>query len=81
MVLTRLQKENLKVKLSKRCFFQQQVKYLGHVVSTDGVATDPDKIAAVAKYTRTTFGSRNHSWVLTVIVDVLFLGSHKLPHP
>lgn len=50
MVLKRLQRENLKMKLSKCCFFQQQVKYLGHVVSADGVATKPDKIAAVAKW-------------------------------
>ena len=50
LVLQRLQKENLKVKLSKCCFFQKQVKYLGHVVSEDGVATDPDKIAAVAQW-------------------------------
>ena len=50
LVLQRLQKENLKVKLSKCCFFQKQVKYLGHVVSEAGVATDPDKIAAVAQW-------------------------------
>ncbi len=50
LVLQRLQKENLKVKLSKCCFLQKQVKYLGHVVSEDGVAIDPDKIAAVTPW-------------------------------
>ena len=50
LLVQRLQKENLKVKLSKCCFFLKQVKYLGHVVSDDGVATDPNKIAAVAQW-------------------------------
>uniref|UniRef100_A0AAQ5ZUW2 Reverse transcriptase/retrotransposon-derived protein RNase H-like domain-containing protein n=1 Tax=Amphiprion ocellaris TaxID=80972 RepID=A0AAQ5ZUW2_AMPOC len=47
-VLSRLQQEGLKVKLSKCEFFKKEVKYLGHVISADGVSTDPDKIAAVA---------------------------------
>lgn len=46
-IFSRLDKEGLKVKLSKCQFFQRQVKYLGHVVSAEGVSTDPDKIAAV----------------------------------
>ena len=49
-VLQRLQKENLRAKLSKCCLFQKEVKYLGHVVSSEGVSTDPEKIAAVAKW-------------------------------
>ncbi|XP_062407933.1 uncharacterized protein LOC134099157 [Sardina pilchardus] len=51
-VLTRLHFEGLKVKLEKCCFFRTEVKYLGHVISKDGVATDPDKINAVAKWVR-----------------------------
>ncbi len=46
-VFSRLQKQRLKIKMSKCHFFQTQVKYLGHVVSTEGVSTDPDKVAAV----------------------------------
>lgn len=46
-VFSRLQHQGLKIKLSKCQFFQKQVKYLGHVVSPEGVATDPDKVAAV----------------------------------
>lgn len=52
LVLGRLSRESLKVKLSKCHFLQQEVSYLGHVVSAAGVATDPKKIAAVAEWAR-----------------------------
>uniref|UniRef100_A0A3B1JU25 Gypsy retrotransposon integrase-like protein 1 n=1 Tax=Astyanax mexicanus TaxID=7994 RepID=A0A3B1JU25_ASTMX len=52
VVFDRLQKEGLKAKLDKCNFFQQQVNYLGHVVSKEGVSTDPGKIAAVANWQR-----------------------------
>lgn len=50
MVLGRLQKEGLKAKLSKCRFFQREVLYLGHVISDQGVATDPGKIEVVANW-------------------------------
>lgn len=49
-VFARLQDQGLKVKFSKCHFFQRQVKYLGHVVSTDGVTTDPNKVAVVREW-------------------------------
>lgn len=52
MVLGRLQKEGLKAKLEKCAFFQQEVGYLGHVISSQGVSTDPKKIEAVANWRR-----------------------------
>ena len=51
-VFSRLDRQGLKVKLSKCHFFQKEVKYLGHVVSEQGVATDPDKLAAVREWKR-----------------------------
>ena len=51
-VFARLQKQKLKVKLSKCNFFQRQVSYLGHVVSAEGVATDPAKIEVVKGWKR-----------------------------
>lgn len=51
-VFERLQKQNLKVKLSKCQFFQPQVSYLGHVVSAEGVSTDPAKIEVVKEWRR-----------------------------
>lgn len=50
VVLERLQSENLKVKLSKCAFFQRQVHYLGHVISDQGVSTDPSKVEVVANW-------------------------------
>lgn len=52
MVLSRLQQHNLKLKMSKCHFFQREVRYLGHIISPDGVATDPEKTRAVAEWKR-----------------------------
>jgi hypothetical protein len=48
--LTVLTKEKLYVKLSKCLFVVNQVEYLGHIISGDGVATDPSKIEVVADW-------------------------------
>ena len=37
----------LYVKMSKCSFAQQKLEYLGHVISKDGVSTDPAKVQAV----------------------------------
>uniref|UniRef100_A0A8C1Y575 Gypsy retrotransposon integrase-like protein 1 n=2 Tax=Cyprinus carpio TaxID=7962 RepID=A0A8C1Y575_CYPCA len=52
VVFRRFERENLKVKLEKCAFFQPEVKYLGHVISSEGVATDPRKIEAVIQWPR-----------------------------
>lgn len=50
-VFTRLREANLKLKPSKCILFQKSVKFLGHVVSENGISTDPDKISAIQKWT------------------------------
>lgn len=50
MVLGRLQREGLKTKAEKCAFFQQQVLYLGHIISSQGVSTDPKKVETVANW-------------------------------
>ncbi|XP_053285372.1 uncharacterized protein LOC128446371 [Pleuronectes platessa] len=52
IVLDRLQKEGLKAKLEKCVFFRREVGYLGHVITSQGVSTDPKKIKAVSKWQR-----------------------------
>ena len=46
----RLQEHNLKLKPSKCEPFREQVLYLGHIVSREGIHTDPSKIEAVGKW-------------------------------
>uniref|UniRef100_H3BHK6 Gypsy retrotransposon integrase-like protein 1 n=1 Tax=Latimeria chalumnae TaxID=7897 RepID=H3BHK6_LATCH len=50
LVFDRLRQYGLKLKPSKCHFFQTQVTYLGHVVSVDGISTDPEKIAKVKEW-------------------------------
>ena len=52
-VFTRLRGAGLKLKPKKCTLCRQQVTFLGHVVSTDGVATDPSKTEAVSKWPTT----------------------------
>jgi len=49
-VFERLRSAGLKLKPSKCAFLQPEVKYLGHVVGRNGMATDPDKVRAVADW-------------------------------
>lgn len=49
-VFSRIKEAGLKLKPSKCKFFQKSIKYLGHIVSEDGVATDPDKVKAVKEW-------------------------------
>lgn len=46
-VFARLREHGLKLKPSKCHLLVEEVLYLGHVVSKDGIKTDPDKIEAV----------------------------------
>lgn len=46
-VLSRLRKANLKLKPSKCSFAVREVKYLGHIISPEGIKADPDKFSAV----------------------------------
>jgi len=46
-ILGRLRWARLKLKCSKCCLFRRQVSFLGHVVSTDGIAMQPEKISAI----------------------------------
>lgn len=53
-VLDRLEESGLKVSLDKCQFCQPQVKYVGHIISEKGIATDPAKIEAVTNWKQPT---------------------------
>ena len=54
LVLERLRERKLFAKFSKCQFWLEQVAFLGHVVSKDGVSVDPEKIKAVTEWRRPT---------------------------
>ncbi|WVZ88557.1 hypothetical protein U9M48_035065 [Paspalum notatum var. saurae] len=54
LVFELLAGDQWKLKLSKCSFAQRQISYLGHVISGNGVATDPQKIAAIASWSSPT---------------------------
>ena len=52
IVLTKLQQCNLKLSPEKCSSLQERVNFLGHVVSQDGIETDPDKIDKIRNWLR-----------------------------
>jgi hypothetical protein len=50
IVLQVLREHQLYAKFSKCDFFQKQIHYLGHVLSEEGVAVDPDKIRSIMEW-------------------------------
>ena len=46
----RLRESGLRLKPSKWSFFQKEVRYLGHIISRDGVTTNPEKTVKVATW-------------------------------
>ena len=49
-VFSHLRAAGLKVKPSKCHLLQKMVHYFGHIISENGVATDPDKVKCVAEW-------------------------------
>jgi hypothetical protein len=45
-----LEQHNFFIKRSKCLFAQSSVEYLGHVISAEGVATDPSKVQVVVSW-------------------------------
>ena len=50
VVFQRLLKAGLKIKPGKCSFFRRSVSFLGHVVSKDGIETDPEKTRTVTEW-------------------------------
>lgn len=80
-VLRHLKETGLKVKLQKCHFLQNEVKFFGHQVSTDGIGTDPGKVSAVKQWPvpSTVRGLRSFLGFCTVATtDCLSMGSQTL---
>jgi transposase InsO family protein len=50
MILERLRSSGLKLKPEKCCLFRKSVSFLGHVISENGIGTDPQKTQAVSDW-------------------------------
>jgi hypothetical protein len=50
MVLQVLREHQLYANLSKCSFYQEWIHYLGHIISKDGIAVDPEKIEAIREW-------------------------------
>jgi len=45
--MARLEKEGIKLNPMKIKYKQSEVKYLGHILTTEGIKTDPEKVKAI----------------------------------
>jgi hypothetical protein len=50
MVFQVLREHQLYAKLRKFSFYQKQIHYLGHIISKDGIAVDPEKIESIREW-------------------------------
>jgi hypothetical protein len=50
MVLQVLREHQLYAKLSKCSFYQRKIHYLGHIISKEGIAVDPEKVEAIREW-------------------------------
>ena len=53
-VLQELEKNQFLIKLKKCDFFKQELLYLGHIISADGIKPDPKKVEAVKNFPKPT---------------------------
>ncbi|GJS94069.1 putative reverse transcriptase domain-containing protein [Tanacetum coccineum] len=74
IVLEILRQKKLYAKFSKCEFWLQQVAFLGHIVSADGIIMDPSKVEAITKWPRPTTVTEVRSflgacWLLPDVVE------------
>jgi hypothetical protein len=50
IVLQTLRKHKLYTKFNKCDFYQKEIQYLGHVISSEGIVIDPEKINAIMEW-------------------------------
>ena len=74
VVLTRLQKAHLKIHSQKWQFFRRSMAFLGHIISTSGVSTVPDRIAAIVNWPPSTNLSELQSFLRLASYYHRFIG-------
>ena len=74
-LLERARQKNLKPNKNKLKFKEQQVTYMGHILTDQGIKPDPQKITAIQNMQ----GSEDLAAVLQLLGMLNFLGQY-LPH-
>ena len=78
LVFDRIRTAGLKLKPTKCQFLKREVSFLGHVVSSEGIKTDPDKVETVRTWpTPVDIKELQASLVLQVTIGGLFLDSQS----
>lgn len=49
-IFDRLEENGLTISLEKSAFFRKKIKFLGHVLTSEGIHPDPEKIAAIHNF-------------------------------
>jgi hypothetical protein len=63
VVLERLRTHKLYAKLSKCEFWLKKVAFLGHILTANGVAVDPEKVEAISHWQQSTNVSEVRSFL------------------
>jgi hypothetical protein len=82
MVLQVLREHKLYAKLTRCSFYQKQIHYLGHVISKDGIAVDPEKIEAIREWSAPKNVIEVRSFMCLAGYYRIFIeGLSKIAHP
>ena len=75
VVFQKLKEAGLTLKSKKCILFQRKVQFLGHVVSEEGISTDPEKISAIKEWPVPTSVTQLRSFVGICAYYRRFIGS------
>jgi hypothetical protein len=82
MVFQVLRQHQLYAKLRKCSFYQKQNHYLGHIISKDGIAMDPENIEAIREWSAPKNVTEVRSFISLAGYYMIFIeGFSKISHP
>jgi len=63
VLLNKLRAHELYAKFSKCEFWLQEVTFLGHIITAEGVKVDPEKVKAISEWKQPTYVMEIHSFL------------------